>query len=146
MYEGIFRANIVLEKVPDITISDENVKNRILGEARFLRAFYYFRLVTQFGEVPIIIVPDPTDAFKAAVAKSPITEVYKLIVDDLGKAIELLPNKSQYAAKDVGRATKGAAKALLGKAYLYQKNYGTAETTLKDAWTTGGYQLLTNFS
>ncbi len=145
-YEGIFRTNIVLDKVPGISISDESIKNRILGEARFLRAFYYFRLLTNFGAVPLITEPDPANAYKAAVPKSPVDNIYELIIEDLIIAIELLPNKSQYDAKDLGRATKGAAKALLGKTYLYQGNFLLAEASLLDAWTTSEAQLLINFN
>lgn len=144
-YEGVFRANVVLQRVPNITMPDAQ-KNRILGEARFLRALYYFQLTTNFGDVPLVKEADPADPSKAALARSPQTEVFAFIVDDLKQAETLLPAQSAYAAADIGRASKGAAQALLGKVYLYQKNWALAETTLNTVITTGGYSLLPNFA
>jgi len=144
-YEGIFRANIALKEIPGISIADAK-KNRMLGEAYFLRALYYFNLTTYFGDVPLIKEADPSDPSKAAIARSPIADVYALMIDDLNKAINFLPAKSAYASADLGRASKGAAQALLGKVYLYQKNYPLAESTFNTVITTGGYTLLPSFN
>lgn len=144
-YEGVFRANIVLQELPSITM-DESLKNRMLGEAYFLRALYYFNLVSFFGDVPLIKEADPADPSKSAIARTPAAEVYALMVDDLNKAVGFLPLKSTYGAADVGRTSKGAAQALLGKVYLYQKNYPLAESTLNSVITSNQYQLLPNFS
>lgn len=144
-YEGVFRANIVLQKVPGITMPDAQ-KNRILGEARFLRALYYFNLTAFFGDVPLVKEADPTDPAKSAIPRTPKAEVYASMVEDLKEAATLLPSKESYGAADIGRASKGAAQALLGKVYLYQKNYPEAETILNTVITTGGYTLLPNFA
>lgn len=144
-YEGVFRANVVLGQVPKISMPDAQ-KNRILGEARFLRAYYYFQLVTNFGDVPLVKEADPADPSRAALARSPQSEVYSFIVDDLKQAETMLPAQSAYAAADIGRASKGAAQALLGKVYLYQKNYSLAESTLNTVINTGGYSLVPNFA
>src|SRR5690606_25535653 len=74
-YEGVFRSNIVLQVLPDMEI-DQSKKNRILGEAHFLRALYYWHLSTVFGEVPLIKEADPSNVSKALIAKSPVTELY----------------------------------------------------------------------
>ncbi len=144
-YEGVFRANIVLDKVPGITMPDAQ-KNRILGEAKFLRALYYFNLTSFFGDVPLIKEADPANPSKSAIARTPKAEVYTSMIADLKEAATLLPAKSAYGAADIGRASKGAAQALLGKVYLYQKNYPEAETILNTVITTGGYTLLPNFA
>src|SRR5690606_35776042 len=81
-YEGIFRANIALQKLPAMEI-DEADKTRMLGEAYFLRALYYWHLTALFGEVPMITEADPTDASKSVVPKSTVDELYALMVSDL---------------------------------------------------------------
>lgn len=142
-YEGVFRANLILQEVPKINIPDA-VKNRMLGQGRFLRAFYYWQLTSLFGDVPLITEADPSSTTKAAVAKSPVTDVYNVMIDDLKKAADLLP--ATYSGADIGRATRGAAQALLGKVYLYAKNYPLAETSFNTLITSGIYQLIPNFS
>lgn len=117
-YEGVFRSNLVLQYVPDIEM-DQNLKDRILGEARFLRAIYYWHLVNIFGEVPLVLEANPNNPNEAAIAKSSSEEIIDQMVVDLTEAVSLLPPQSQYSPNDLGRATEGAAKALLGKVYLY---------------------------
>ena len=113
---GILRCNLVLQNVPDMEIS-ESVKNRVLGEAHFLRASYYFILVRLFGDVPLITVAqNPGDDLRPA--RTAKEKVYDLIISDFTKAIDLLPNKSAYVASDIGRASKGAAIGMLAKVYL----------------------------
>ncbi len=144
-YEGIFRANLVLQKVPAIDM-DGAAKKRILGEGHFLRALYYFHLVTLFGEVPLITEADPEDVSKAKKPKSPINDIYDLMIKDLKVASASLPLKSEYSSSDLGRATKGAAQAYLGKVYLYEKDYPHAEIYLDSVIASGEYHLLDDFS
>ena len=115
-WPGILRTNIVLNVAPTLDI-DENIKNRSMGEAYFLRAHYYFILVRFFGDVPLITNPgsSDTDLFPARVSKD---LVYEQIISDLEKAAQLLPNKSEYSGSDVGRANKGAALGELAEVYL----------------------------
>ncbi|MEO8568131.1 MAG: RagB/SusD family nutrient uptake outer membrane protein [Ginsengibacter sp.] len=118
---GILRCNLVLQNVPGMDI-DPSLKNRILGEAKFLRATYYFILVRLFGDVPLITKPQtPEDDLRPS--RTPKDEVYNLIVQDLTDAIDLLPAKSTYSGSDVGRASKGAAAGMLAKVYLTLGNY-----------------------
>lgn len=115
-WPGILRSNIILQKVPGMTIS-ETVKNRVLGEAYFLRAHYYFILVRFFGDVPLTLKPvQPGDDLRPK--RTPKDEVYKQIIADLTQAISLLPAKDQYTGADVGRASKGSALGMLAKVYL----------------------------
>ncbi len=144
-YEGIFRANIALQKLPGMEI-DEAAKGRMLGEAYFLRALYYWHLTALFGEVPMITEADPTDADKAVVPKSALADLYDFMVADLKQAYELLPKQAEYSSADIGRASKGAAEALLGKVYLYAKNYPMAETHLGNVMNSQEYQLVTDFA
>ncbi|WP_258178983.1 RagB/SusD family nutrient uptake outer membrane protein [Pontibacter ummariensis] len=115
-YDGVYRANLVLERVPDIDM-DPQLKARILGEAKFLRAQYYFDLVRAWGRVPIITtVLNPDEVFVAR--PESIAENWEQIEQDLRDAAEVLP--WVYGGGDVGRATKGAALALLAKVNLFQ--------------------------
>lgn len=122
---GIAKANFVLDNeekimaLPNSVISAEK-KNKYLAEAHFLRAYYYFLLVPRFGDLPIYTSQTLTGA-----PRSPKADVYKLIVDDLDFASKNLLSKN---VEEKGRATKEAAFAYLGKAYLYQKEYDKALT------------------
>lgn len=144
-YEGIFRANMALQKLPEMEIN-EGAKARMLGEAYFLRALYYWHLTALFGEVPMITEADPTDAGKAVVPKSSVDELYAFMIADLGQAYELLPPQSEYSTANIGRASKGAAEALLGKVYLYAENYPLAEKHLENVISSGEYQLVSDFA
>lgn len=119
---GILYCNTVLENVPSMDI-DLQLKNRLIGEAKFLRANYYFILVQLFGDVPLSLVPaKPGDDLKPArVSKERIYN--EVIVPDLKEAITLLPRREEYADQDKGRVSKGAAVGLLAKVYLTLKQY-----------------------
>lgn len=113
---GILYCNIVLEKVPGIDM-DEALKNRILGEAKFLRAYYYFILVRFFGDVPLILKPQvPGDDLRPT--RTPKDQVYAQIIKDLTEAIDQLPPRESYGPADFGRASRGAAAGMLAKVYL----------------------------
>lgn len=120
---GILYCNTVLESVPSMNI-DEKLKERCLGEARFLRAHYYFILVQLFGDVPMTITtPKPGDNLKPT--RTNQTTLYnEIIIPDLKEAIRLLPPREEYAGNDIGRASKGAAAGMLAKVYLTLGMYG----------------------
>ncbi|MCB0641470.1 MAG: RagB/SusD family nutrient uptake outer membrane protein [Phaeodactylibacter sp.] len=137
-YEGIYRANVVLEKVPQIEM-DEELKARILAEARFIRAWFNYNLVTVFGGVPLadhVLEPNEFD-----LPRADASEVWALIIDDLTTAIPDLPQRSGYAVSDLGRITQGAAQGLLAKAYLWQQNWDGAFEATQDLITSGEYYL-----
>lgn len=140
-YQGITTCNLGLERIPNVNM-DENLKKRRLAEVRFLRAFFYFDLVRNFGGVPIMTQYANTGA---GVERSSQEECYKFIEDELKLAIPDLPERTQLAAADLGRATKGAALGILGKAQLYQAKWAEAKATLKEIIDSGEYRLLANF-
>ncbi len=132
-YKSIGRATNSIEYTESFGLTDEAYKNRLIGEAKFLRAFHYFYLVRAFGDVPLQHVD--------LVNRAPKEEVYDYIEQDLLDAIAVLPEKSEYASKDLGRATKGAAKALLAKVFLYQKDWQNAYDYANQVITSGEYGL-----
>ena len=127
-WQGIGRCNLPLQEIakmtPD-TVMTERVQQRLLGELRFLRAMYYFRLVRVFGGVPKVTDPILSSADWQQ-NRATVPEIYALIISDLEAANKGLWLKSEYASTDLGRATKGAAQAMLMKAHLYSKNYTEA--------------------
>jgi hypothetical protein len=140
LYKGVLRANVVIEYVPQIDM-DETLRNRYVGEAKFMRALFYFDLVKAYGGVPLVTKTAP-DFTQGRATKE---EIWTLIEQDLTEAIQALPVRTDYPAKEAGRATKGAAQALLGKAHLYQKEF-TLATPLFDAVISSGlYDLEVDF-
>lgn len=139
-YQGIARCNLALQEVPKVEPDDAMTERRrdcLMGEAYFLRALYYFQLVRVFGGVPVVdFVIDSSEKWKQPRATA--EEVYAHIIADLKLAEPLLWNKSEYAADDLGRATKGAAQALLCKVYLYMKDY-TESYNWGNTWVTTQY-------
>ena len=124
-YIGISRCNQALESIAAMILPEdmtETERSQMLGEARFLRAFYYFRLVRLFGGVPMPLAP-VVSSEDWKMQRSTSEEVYAQIISDLEAAEAVLPLRSEYAADDLGRVTKGAAEALLMKVNLYLKNY-----------------------
>jgi hypothetical protein len=125
-YAGVVKANVALAKIPGITFDNTpagvSLKARLLGEAKFLRALFYFNLVRLYGDVPLVLEYNPAvTAQDYAVARTPSAQVYDQIVKDLTEASDVLPNS--YSSLDVGRATKGAALALLAKVYLTKASF-----------------------
>ncbi|WP_199898668.1 RagB/SusD family nutrient uptake outer membrane protein [Prolixibacter bellariivorans] len=140
---GILRCNIILQKVPDMNI-DENLKNRIIGEAKFLRGLYYFILVRFFGDVPLITVPqEPGDDLRPS--RTDKAAVYEQIIADLTDAEQLLPPRSSYSSSDLGRASKGAAAGLLAKVYLTLGQWDKV-VTLANEVESLGYALNPNYA
>lgn len=128
-YDAIYRANTALFYFDQLDM-DESLKSRFIGEAKFLRALFYFDLVRCFGGVPLVVdkidINDTETINSVVFVRKSVQEVYLQIENDLTDAINRLPSKNQYASNDWGRATKGAAQALLAKVYLYQKNWAQA--------------------
>ena len=127
-YQGIGRANLAIEQIAAMENDESFTKeyqDRLLGEAKFLRAYYYFRLVRLYGGVPLVTDPIySADSWKQP--RASVEDVYARICKDLEDAEKVLPNKSGYEDAEMGHVTKGAAQAMLLKAYLYQHNYSEA--------------------
>ena len=139
-YAGIARANTIIDRIAEASI-DEAAKNRILGETKFLRAYFYFNLVRYFGEVPLYLteVKKEDDAF---LAKSSVEDVYKVIIEDAKDAIAKLENPK---FPQNGRVSKGSASTLLAEIYMTRKDFTNALPLLKSV-TTMGYSLLPVYS
>ena len=144
-YIGIYRANLVLEKVPEIAEQNinEDIRQRILAEAKFLRAYYYFELVTMYGGVPLVTTVLSPSEYNQPRASA--TAVWSLIEQDLTEAAAVLPAKSEYAGFDMGRATRGAALGLLTKAYVYQTKWMDAQKSAEDLINSMEYSLDEDF-
>ncbi|MDZ4795010.1 MAG: RagB/SusD family nutrient uptake outer membrane protein [Bacteroidota bacterium] len=144
-YFGILRTNLVIEKVPLVPVMAVAIRNRSLGEGRFLRALYYYHLVRLFGDVPLytnVITAEES----TTIVRSPKNKVYDQIIADLKVAETLLPNS--HAAADKGRATVGAAKGLLASVYLTLGDKTNAAAKAKEVIgnrVTYGYDLWVNY-
>ncbi len=145
-YLGISRANVVLAKVPAIEM-DSAMKERILGEARFLRALNYFNLVRLFGEVPLVTVPVSPDLTDEEIYpyKASKTAVYSQIIEDLILASERLPVKYTTSI-DKGRATSGAALGILSKVYLTNQDWGNAYLSANKVMESKAYSLWADYT
>jgi len=138
LYLGIRRANVVIEKVPEIQM-DGLLKNRLLGEAKFLRALFYLDLVRAFGPVPKITFINPPTKIPRD------STIYRsVILPDLEFAIANLP--STYPLTDAGRATKGAAYALRARAALFFHDFPLAASSATEVIKGNLYGLEDNFS
>jgi hypothetical protein len=148
-YQGIFRANTMLVKLPEVAMAD-NLKVRFAAESKALRAIYYFNLVRMFKNVPLLL--DPLTATNMYDVEQAAPEaVYTQIEKDLSDAIGGLPT-TVPAATESGRLTKGAAQAMLGKVYLYEGKKTEAAAVLAQvngtpgATNQYGNKLLSNFN
>jgi len=124
-YNGVTRCNQAIDNVPRYNIP-EDLKTRLIAEARFLRAYYYFNLVRCYGDVPLVdkvIDADNAADLEKAVARAPVADVYALIESDLEFAMSNLPANHEYEARDLGRATRGAAAGMLAKVRMYLKEW-----------------------
>ena len=139
-YTGITQCNLVLDKIQKISM-DKTLQNRIIGEALFLRSYYYLSLVQVFGDVPLlttILAPD-----KLRVPRTPKSDILNQIVADCDKASGFLP--VNYPKTDVGRATQGAALALAAKASLYQKQFDKTLSYVAKVKALNVYKLVPDY-
>lgn len=141
LYEGIKRANVVIEKVPSINMN-EQLRNRYIAEASFLRGLFYFDLVRAFGGVPRVTSTTPA----TKTPRSTDAEIYELIISDLEFAAQHLPEKSLYGPDDAGRATKGAAKSLLARVCLFMGDYKNVEKYALEVIASDEYDLEDDFA
>lgn len=148
-YRGIYRANLMLVKLPGVPM-DETTKARFTAEAKVLRAYYYFNLVRMFKNVPLILEPLSPSQYYSVTQADP-ADVYAQIESDITSSMDNLP-MTVNADTDGGRLTQGAARAILGKVYLYQgKNSQAAAEFAQVNGTPGsvsqyGYSLVANYN
>lgn len=150
---GVSRANYVIEGLQDVTW-DASVRDRLMGEALFLRAYFNWYMVRFFGAIPLFTSSVQPSQF-GNIQRSSVNAVYTQIATDLKQAADLLPVRSRYSSSDLGRATRGAAQALLARVYMYQIGTDPENTTV--GWqqvydatqaviNSGEYQLLSNYA
>ncbi len=146
LYEGISRANLLIQNVGGADMTDE-LKAQYVGEAKFLRALFYSQLLDFWGGVPIydesLIVSQ--DFANMLNPRSSADEVRSFIIKDLDEAISTLPSHSEWSSANHGRATKGAAEALKGKIYLYNKQYAEAAKSFENVVNSGQYTLYESY-
>lgn len=140
-YVGISRTNVILDRLPAANLSDV-AKDKMEGEARFLRAFYYFKLVRYFGGVPLYLheVSDESQAFQP---RASVEEVYEQIITDATRAVDLLKQPDKFP--QAGYATKGSATMLLAEVFATQNENEKAEALLLSLENMG-YDLLDNYA
>ncbi|RYD93895.1 MAG: RagB/SusD family nutrient uptake outer membrane protein, partial [Sphingobacteriales bacterium] len=136
MYYTIYRANKVINR----SDAGTPLRARLIAEAKALRAFNYFELVSLWGDVPLMLGDVPTSNF-TGIPRAPKADVYAQIEKDLNEAIAVLPLKNTYSAGDRFRVSKGAAQGMLGKALLYEKKYADAAAQFENVITSGQYSL-----
>ncbi|TXD51927.1 MULTISPECIES: RagB/SusD family nutrient uptake outer membrane protein [unclassified Polaribacter] len=139
MFSGVNRANYIMEFKDNIDFAG---KEQVLAQTRFLRAYYYFELVKWFGDVPLIVDKRILFGEQFEIDRAPKADVYAQIEADLIYAAANLP----YTQSVPGRVTKGAAQALLGKAYLFQDKFAEAATVLDNLILNGPHSLVTDYS
>ena len=148
-YMGIMRVNVLLQKLPDVPMSD-NEKTRFAAEAKFLRAFFYFDLVRYFRNIPLIDAPLTGDEIYQVEQADP-SDVYALIEKDLTEAAAALPERIALQS-EAGRVSQGTARALLGKVFLQQEKFAEAAQQLAEVngepgqTSRYGYRLLAQYS
>jgi hypothetical protein len=159
LYVGIYRCNLLLSYLENKSElldfpADDDIRNTLMGEAYFLRALYHFKLQIFYGGYPqlqgdfnnqllgvrYIDKILPTEEWKAK--RPPLQETWDKIAADFQKASTLLKNRDEYSTDHLGRATKGAALAMLGKTYLYQNRFAEAYPIFRDLINTKQYELL----
>ena len=140
-YRGVYRCNQVINQVPDIDFAgDDALKTRLMAEAHFVRAMYYWNLVTLWGSVPLIT--EPVDA-SSREPQGTVQQGWDFILADLAVAEAGLP--ASYSGADLGRATKGAAQTLIGKVYMQQRKWADAQAQFTKVISSGQYALVPNY-
>lgn len=139
-YQGIARTNVILDRLDNLP--DGTFKERIRGEALFIRSLFYYHLAVLWGNVPLQI--EAVTSPNVEVNQVSANVIYEQIASDLEQAQGLLP--ASYDAENVGRATSGAANALLGLVYLTNGQKAQAETALRRVVSSGQYQLVDHYA
>ncbi len=142
-YRGIRQANIVIGRVSKMKSIEDQKKSLIIAQAKFIRGIYYYRLVTYYGGVPLIL-EELNSSSDLAIPRSSAEDIWKQIENDLKEAASVLPTKWEKSS-DIGRATKGAALGFLVRAYLWQHKWNEAVKSSEAIINSGIYELLPDF-
>ncbi|MDF9796359.1 hypothetical protein OKW21_001622 [Catalinimonas alkaloidigena] len=138
-YRGIFRANILLEKLPEIDM-DDAIKRQFAAEAKFLRGLFYFTLIISYGDVPLITEVLTRDEY-SNLSRSDQALVYAQVEQDLIEAADVLP----VDAAELGRATRGSALGLLSRVYLYQQKWQETVDASVEVINLNQYNLIDDY-
>lgn len=141
-YNGIFRANVVLGNIDNPDNYSGNQREQYEGEAKFMRAYFYFDLVRMFGGVPEITSSQLSIQESKEIPRASEQEIYDLILSDLTDAVNMLPNPTETVH---GRASSAAAEALLGKVYIYGENYTAARPYLESVLNEYNFELVDDY-
>lgn len=144
-YQGIQAVNTLLNRMQDIEFTDQQRRNQLEGEAKFLRALMYFNLVRVYGDVPLVLTETSSVEEGYEQGRTPTEQVYEQIIQDLSDADTEGYLPWEHADADKGRATKGAAKALFGKVYLTLHDFQQAANYLGEVIDANVYDLLENY-
>lgn len=144
-YDVINRANVAIDKISANENLTPELSERLINEAKFIRALLYFNLVRWFGGVPLVLNQPSLNKDALNVPKAAEESVYAQIIADLTDA-EQLPAPHEYAAQDVGRVTSGAAKSLLAKVYLTREEWDKAASKSREVIDTQWYALFDDFA
>ncbi|MDR0748588.1 MAG: RagB/SusD family nutrient uptake outer membrane protein [Tannerellaceae bacterium] len=147
-YAGIKTCHTFLENVDRVSGMDENLKTRAKAEARFIRAWQFFRLTTWYGDVPFF-TKDISFSESKTISRTSHAEVLAFVRNELEEIVSILPTNKQYAANDRGRITAGAAIALKARTYLYENDWPNVVATcerLINNTTYGEYGLFDNYA
>jgi hypothetical protein len=143
-YQGVALANIVLSRIDDIEFDDNALKERLRGEALFLRSLFYYHLAVGFGNIPLVLEETRSVSEGAEHVQVPASQVYAQLITDLAEAESRL--EVSYPSSEVGRATKGAAATLLAKVLLTTGDKSGAETVLRRIISSYGYELVDDYN
>lgn len=146
-FQGISKANYAIKYIsimPQAQL-DSTLNNQYVGEAKFLRAYYYFLLVTTYGGVPILNEPLAYSEYKNQVRASE-AQVWDFIEKDLNDALQLLSKRKRIPASETGRITLGAVNALLAKVYLFQGKYAQCQSAANQVISSRVYRLETDYN
>lgn len=147
LFRGVNKANQAIDGITkmDVALFKTQSKDRLLGEALFLRAYYYHELVIAFGDVPLMTTTPTID--DKILTRTPVDQVYAQIERDLIAAANYLPSKSTLnMTTNAGRITKAAANAMLSRVYLYEKKYNECKAASKAVFAEVDYKLMDNYA
>lgn len=147
-YRGIEQTNVILDQL-DAVEADQAFKDRIRGEALFVRSLLYYNLSVAFGNITLKLEPTPTSDPGASATEAQVDDpsaVFNQIASDLETAQGLLPSRTELGSSGIHRATSGAANALLGKVYLTLDQPSEAQAALERVVASGEYELLPDYA
>lgn len=141
-FKTIYRCNVTIKGIEESPVDNADLKARLIGEAKFIRALIYFELAKNYGGVPVLTKPMAPTELKSG--RATLEQTYEQIISDLKDAAKVLPES--YGSADKGRASWGAAKAFLAKAYLFTEKWSDAQTTAEEVINKHLYDLEPDFA